>query len=94
MGANVQPQVKINELLDIKNRAKLNVSQIDDILEGISDDEVNPNDLSDIEQVQNDDPDMTGLNIALQLQKKSSRDERVIASIKDNFNQLKQQFKQ
>jgi len=52
-------------LLDIKNRAKLNVSQIDDILEGISDDEVNPNDLSDIEQVQNDDPDMTGLNIAL-----------------------------
>ncbi|MFM7855627.1 MAG: hypothetical protein ACKO96_27795, partial [Flammeovirgaceae bacterium] len=68
--------------IDIKEQSNQFISKIDDVLNRLEDDDEIQNDgeLSDIDrQIDYDDLDMTGINMVAQIQRHSSKDERVIS---------------
>ena len=63
-----------------------NINKIDDVLNRLDDDDeiANDGELSDIDkQVDLDDLDMTGINMVAQIQRHSSKDERVISQLRE-----------
>jgi len=78
--------------IDIKEQSNQFINKIDDVLNRLEDDDEAEDDgeLSDIgRQADFDDLDMTGINMVAQMQRHSSKDERVISQLRETVQALK-----